>query len=232
MPTIVIASRYCGPPASANGGYACGAVARFIDSPSEVTLRAPPPLDAALEVRAHDGQVDVHHGETLIASGRAATVDIEVPAPVSFDDAVRASERYPGFNQHPIPSCYVCSPARADGMRLFAGPVEGRDIAATPWIPDATAADTSGLATLEHVWAALDCPSYFGIYAAHGTTPYALLGRLAARVAELPKVGERCVVLGWCTERDGRKHHAGSALYSEERGLLAAARATWITIAK
>jgi len=80
------------------------------------------------------------------------------------------------------------------------------------------------------VWAALDCPSYFGAYAAEGALPQALLGRMTARLDALPRVGESCVLVGWELGRDGRKLHTGSALFSEERGLLAAALATWITV--
>lgn len=60
--------------------------------------------------------------------------------------------------------------------------------------------------------------------------PKALLGRLAARIDARPTLGEPCVLVGWCTELDGRKSHVGSALYSEERGLLAIARGTWVTL--
>ena len=42
--TLVIDDRYNGPPASANGGYACGRIAAFVDGPARVTLRKPPPL--------------------------------------------------------------------------------------------------------------------------------------------------------------------------------------------
>ena len=43
---IVLAQRYRGPLTSANGGYACGRHAAFVDANEvEVTLRLPPPLD-------------------------------------------------------------------------------------------------------------------------------------------------------------------------------------------
>lgn len=47
---ILIDRRYCGPPNSANGGYAAGRLAAFVDGTAEVTLRRPPPLDTALNV--------------------------------------------------------------------------------------------------------------------------------------------------------------------------------------
>jgi hypothetical protein len=76
------------------------------------------------------------------------------------------------------------------------------------------------------VWAALDCPSYFGLE----TLPKALLGRLTARIDRVPEIGEPLVVLGWQLEVDGRKHHAGSALTSADGEVLARASATWIEV--
>ena len=230
MPSIVIGARYTGPAKSGNGGYSCGAVARFVASPAEVTLRAPPTLETPLEVRAAEGGVDVHHGELLVATGRATALEVVPPAVVRFDVAEAASATYAWRERHPIPTCFVCSPFREDGLRIFPGRVPGTDVAAAPWRPDASVADESGWVTPECVWAALDCPSYFGIHAKHGLTPNALLGRLAARIDQRPRVGEPCVLVGWCDELDGRKHHVGSALWSEERGLLAVARATWVTL--
>jgi hypothetical protein len=43
-----VGARFCGPPASANGGYACGAIAGLLGDGVEVTLRCPPPLGRLL----------------------------------------------------------------------------------------------------------------------------------------------------------------------------------------
>src|SRR4051794_26153021 len=48
LDTLVLDPRFNGPPGSANGGYACGAVGELVDGPAEVTLRSPPPLGAPL----------------------------------------------------------------------------------------------------------------------------------------------------------------------------------------
>jgi hypothetical protein len=77
-----------------------------------------------------------------------------------------------------------------------------------------------------HVWAALDCPSYFGLPG----RPLALLGRLTARIDRLPELGKRFVVMGWPIGSDGRKHFAGSALADAEGEIVAHALATWIEI--
>ena len=45
---VLIPRRFNGPPASANGGYTCGLIARYVGGPAAVSLRSPPPLDTAL----------------------------------------------------------------------------------------------------------------------------------------------------------------------------------------
>ena len=46
--SLVIPSRFCGPPGS--GGYACGRIAAYADGPVTVTLRRPPPLATPMTV--------------------------------------------------------------------------------------------------------------------------------------------------------------------------------------
>ena len=55
-----------------------------------------------------------------------------------------------------------------------------------------------------------------------------LLGRMAAEIHRLPEEGEECVVAAWPLGEDGRKLHAGTALYGAGGELLARARQTWI----
>ena len=75
--------RYRGPLQSANGGYAAGRLAAFVDGPAEVTLRLPPPLDRPLAVAADDGRVLLLDGEAVVAEARGA--------------ARRSSSRPPGL---------------------------------------------------------------------------------------------------------------------------------------
>jgi hypothetical protein len=127
----------------------------------------------------------------------------------------------------------VCGPDRAagDGLRILPGAVEGTRVAAAPWVPDRSQVDRDGRVPREIVWAALDCPSWFGMHCFH---PFreggVLLGRLAARIIDPPVVGERCVAAGWFLGRDGRKMSMGSALYGEDGAVRALARATWIAL--
>ena len=71
--SLVIASRFCGPPDSGNGGYVCGLIAGYLDGPAEVTLRKPPPLETASDLeRDGDGSVRVRDGQTLIAEATSS----------------------------------------------------------------------------------------------------------------------------------------------------------------
>jgi hypothetical protein len=217
MAEFTIARRFRGPDESGNGGYTCGLVARaFGASEVEVTLRLPPPLDTPLRLDPDGG---VRAGEMLVAQARAAAVDLDPPAPVSWEEAAASQRPDP---TSPFPHCFVCGRDReeGDGLRIFAGPV-GRDgLVAAPWSP---AADTVGP---EFVWAVLDCP---GAYATgvpgRGTV---VLGRLTARVERVPATGERCVAVGWPLGSDGRKHGAGTALFTAAGELLGLGRAVWV----
>jgi hypothetical protein len=212
---IVIDPRFCGPDESGNGGYSCGLLAREIGAPAEVTLRLPPPLARPLEF---DG-VRLRDGDDVVAEARRAEIAFDPPAPVTFAEAEAAQA--PDLDS-PFPHCFVCGHARApgDGLRIFAGPVDARDVVAAPWTP------REGEIGPEFVWAALDCP---GAYATGAQGRGAIvLGRLGARVDRIPHPGERCVVMGWPLGSEGRKHYAGTALYTAEGELLGVARATWI----
>lgn len=233
MPDVFIDSRFHGPPHSANGGYACGAVAALADQPVTVSLRVPPPLDHTMSARTEDGgRVWVHDGDTLVAEATPAEpVDVEVPAVVGLEAARTASEHYVGFHEHPFPTCWTCGPDRpaADGLRIFTGAVDGAeaDLVAAVWTPDADVDAGDGTVLGPHVWAALDCPSYFG---AVRDEP-ALLARLTADLRAPVRVGEPYVVLGWTAgPAEGRKRHGGSAVLDAEGSVVAVARSMWVTL--
>jgi hypothetical protein len=54
--------------------------------------------------------------------------------------------------------------------------------------------------------------------------------RLTARIDSPPDPGRPHVVLSWPIEVEGRKRHAGSALFSAEGAVLATSRALWIEL--
>jgi len=231
--TRTIAARFRGPPQSGNGGYTAGLLAESIEGPAEVTLRAPPPLDTPLGlVPSGAGGVELRHGSTLVAEALSKPFELELPAPVSLEAAQQASRGYPGFERHPLPGCFVCGTERApgDGLRLFAGAVGSRPLVAAPWVPQADLSGDGSSVDTRFVWAALDCPSWFGFVAFNPDAPMVLLGRLSASIARRPRVAEPCVVTGWALGRQGRRIECASALFDADGRCLAHSRSTWIAL--
>ena len=218
MVELVIDRKFRGPTGSANGGYTCGMLASFLHGPAEVTLRLPPPLERPLEV-VTEGSLELRDGEQLVAQAAPAELELSVPDPIQFEDAA-AAELPDGDRESVFPECFVCGWAREDGMRIYAGPVEGRDLVAATWTP------SEDVISSEFVWAALDCPGAYAVEFGQRGNP--VLGRLTARVEHLPHPGERCVVIGWPLGEEGRKLYAGTAVFGEDGRMLGAARATWI----
>ncbi|MEQ8748984.1 MAG: hypothetical protein RIC52_04330 [Amphiplicatus sp.] len=225
---IVIDKRFCGPAGSANGGYASGALAAFIDGPAEVTLKAPPPLGARLAVERRGDGVVALSGETLVAEARPAGVAADLP-PIPDAKAIDAARAE--FHANPqsriFPNCFVCGPRRDDGLRIFAG-AASTGVNADYWTPADDLAGPDGLIAPEFVWAALDCPSAFALRRTEGLC---LLGRYAVDIARRPKPGERLTVIAWKERSDGRKHFASSALVDENGEAAAIANALWIDVA-
>jgi hypothetical protein len=230
---VVIKRRFRGPRDSGNGGYACGALARFVEPGSaEVTLRLPPPLDRPLAVEAAEGETGLmRDGEAVVAEARALDdLELELPSPVGVEEADAARRESPFQHDHPFPGCFVCGPERpsGDGLGLTCGPV-GEGLVASPWRVDGSVPDEDGEVAGEIVWAVLDCPG--GISAMlMPDVGMSVLGRLSARIYGRIEPGMTCVAIGWPIERDGRKFHAGSAVFSDGGEPLAHARATWIEL--
>ncbi len=76
---VTIDRRFRGPPDSANGGYVCGLLAGFLDTPAEVTLRRPPPIERPLTVEGDSGRVSLCDGETLIAEAVPSMNSATIP---------------------------------------------------------------------------------------------------------------------------------------------------------
>lgn len=228
---LTVPARFNGPLESGNGGYSAGALAAFFDGPAEVTLRRPVPLDTPLRVeRGEEGTVLAFDGEELVVEARAVPdFELDVPAPVGIGEARAAVAGYRGPTDGPFANCFVCSRERTDSLGVFAGPVEGRELVATPWTPPRWTADESGRVRPEIVWGVLDCPTYFAAYLQRpDPLPPGVLARFSGRLDRSVPAGEEHVVLAWPIEADGRKHHAGSAVLSADGEVLARARALLI----
>ena len=216
-----LARRFRGPLASANGGYVSGRLAAHVTGGVvEVTLRLPPPLEHPLEVHVESGAARLLDGGALVAEARPATLDLVPPEPVSVDAAEAAAGAATILEEPEFRECFVCGTRPdGDGLEIHVGPVAGREpLHAAVWRVDESAP--------EIVWAAIDCPGAYAVGAAgRGAV---VLGRMTARIARVPEVGETCVVASWPLGEDGRKLYAGTALLAEDGELLALARQVWI----
>lgn len=235
LPKISFAPQFCGPPNSGNGGYVCGVLARHIEGPATSVLRARVPLDEHLHL-ANDDDAVVLTDEAGALVGRAEPSDLELPEPPAapgLEAARAAGARCQGLAQRFHPICFTCGPERAegDGLRVFAGQLEGAEpgVVAGVWTPHSAFAAADGLIGVEVVWAALDCPGYFAWVEKEGRHG-ALLGTMTGEVLRRPRAGEACIVVAWPLERQGRKETAGVALYSGEGELLARGHQVWIVM--
>lgn len=235
--TTTVSPLRAGPPGCGNGGWVCGLLTERLDDlvPAEgdltsatVRLSAPTPLDRPLRWEVAGSVADgpdlaVHllDDETLLGTARRVSApDLAVPPPVTLDEARAASARFDASG-HPYPGCYVCGPEAEGGLRVFVGPVTGRDdVLASP----VTLTEQG----LPPVLAALDCPGAFTVGFGEEAL---LLGTFTSTVhADVP-IGRELVVIAWEVGRDGRKRHTGTALLDGER-LLASAAATWIAVGR
>ena len=230
MQQLSIPARFNGPPTSGNGGYSAGSLAAFVDGCARVRLHRPPPLDTVLEVRGADSGVDLLDGDTLVASARPDELNMQVPDAPDLAAARAASQRFPGFERHLYPTCFVCGPGRpaGDGLELFAGPVGEGDLYACPWQPAPDLLDADGEVKEVFVWSALDCPSGFGAFGDHQRPM--LLGELTLEHYAPVPGGEELVVYAWPMGSERRKFYGGAAVASATGAVLAAARATWIAV--
>jgi hypothetical protein len=100
---------------------------------------------------------------------------------------------------------------------------------AAPWVPDESLADRSGNVSAEFLWAALDCTSGFAVLPVSEGMAI-VLGELCARIEGVVAPNEKCVVIGWPLQVDGRKRLAGSAVFSGLGRPMAVGSATWIEV--
>ncbi len=239
--TLRIARRFSGPVASGNGGYSAGLAAQLLGTgAAEVTLRAPIPLEQTLRAHATDTGLDIMTDDAatriLIMSLRSTTLETPKVESPGLAAAEIAAHSFRKIEDHVLPHCFVCGPARAegDGLRIFPDWLKdpaGLDnpnafpVVAAPWRPTPDLADASGRIAPEFLWAALDCPGAFAI-----EDEPILLGRIAAKIIDRPRPGAPIIAVAWRRGQERRKHYAGSALFSEAGALLAFSEQTWIQI--
>lgn len=226
--TWVFDERHGAYPGIAQGGLVCGSVASLIDEPTiRVTIRHPPRVGERLTGHRRGALATMFLGATKVAEAHPAELRLALPAPVSMDEAVAAARRFPWL-RHPTPRCFCCGHEREpqDALRILSGPVDGRSIAAAPWVPH-PAFGTGGTVATRFVWAALDCPGLWGAAYAADVRPSVTV-RMIAHISAPVRVGTPYVVMGWLVEQRSRKTTCGSAVTGPDGQVVAAARADWM----
>ncbi|MFE6615320.1 hypothetical protein [Amycolatopsis sp. NPDC057786] len=227
---VRIGGAYNGPADSANGGYACGVFAGLAAyseaTPPAVTLHAPPPLGTDLEVRAGARRTQVWHGERLIATIGPEAGKVDEIEPVTVAEAEQAEAGFAGREGHPFPTCFVCGVERepSGGFPVTPGKVDGRDLVACTWTPEA---GDDGEVPSALVWSVLDCP---GGWTGDPVREPMVLGRMSAIVHKRPSPGRAHVIVGRLRRRHGRTANVGTALYDDTGRLLAQAASVWIAL--
>ncbi len=246
--TILVSAKFRGPPDSGNGGYVSGVFAAELTDGAhnlpnhravEVTLRAPIPLDQSMTTHREGESLTVRHGDTLIAEAVIKTLQMNVPTPATWDEAMSVREQsysFPlGINSlfatpmrgiHPICFCCGAELSPTDGLHVYSAPVQGNQQVAAAWMANQCFADESGVVRPEFIWTALDCPGQMAWMAAGTRT--GMLGRITARIEKPIRAGEKCVVIGWKMGNEGKKYFAGTALFNAAGALCAYAKAVWI----
>jgi hypothetical protein len=134
--SITIENQFCDPPDSANGGYTCGLLAKFIDGPAEVTLRNPPPLDTILTVKeVEKDRFQLFDKDDLIAEAVPAALELNLPEPPPIADIERFAIKKEDVKDHYYPTCFVCGPDRdeGDGLLILPSPIKGKSYLAASW---------------------------------------------------------------------------------------------------
>ncbi|MBL4584710.1 MAG: hypothetical protein JKX83_08845 [Pseudomonadales bacterium] len=244
---LTIASQYCGPPDSANGGYVAGVLAKPLRAASnasgrgiQVRLMAPPPLEQALELfETHSEQGELgmllRCGDTDLAVGSLVDGLTAPPTAPTIKQAEQAMGNFDG-SDHPFPGCFVCGPARnqSDALCIYPGSVGPSDkpMVASTWQVAADYCDDNEILKTQVLCAALDCPSSFGILEIPGNKemePMVLASFTFMLNGDL-KAGEQAIAIGWAESRKGRKAFGGSAIYNSAGQCVAQAQALWISL--
>jgi hypothetical protein len=228
----VIAARFNGPPGSGNGGYTCGILGSLIGDTAEVTLRKPPTLDKTMTVREGARGLSLFDGETVVANGRAGTLEMEIP-PVPSEQQLLDAQA--GFLEaradYGFTTCFVCGPDRAhgDGMRIFPARIAGQEIVGGHWTPGSDLAGEDGVVDTRVVWAALDCPTFFGA-SLRGSPKQSVLGRMTAQIHRPIHAEQTYTIIGWPIDRNGRRTTGGSAVFTADGDLCAESMGVWLEI--
>jgi hypothetical protein len=230
---LIIDPRYNGPNTSGNGGWVAGSLARLLGAePVSVSLRAPAPLAVPLLVgRRDDGSVTLENDGTLIAEAGFAPLELDVPKAPDPDEAEAAGALARKVSVQaantPYAHCFSCGSTRGDGLRIVPGPVGDDGIVATNWTPSLSGGAGDAL-SVEATWAALDCSAGFAwMHRLAAGTPI-VTARMTAVIDQPLQAGRQYIVIGWPIVQEGRKLHAGTAIFDATGKVQARSRQLWL----
>ena len=235
---VIIDHRFRGPLDSGNGGYVCGAIATSgmydilkinRETPVQVTLKLPPPLDTPLQISATEGIASLNHQQDVIGVAEVSGFEHDVPSPPSDSLIQESVNHYSPSVDKKMHECFVCGPKRKpkDGLRILPAPFDDTKQAVALWQTDETLDDGQGNVLDEITWAALDCPGYF---AHRNIDSRVLLARMTAAIYSQPKIGKTYIALGWAMAQEGRKYFSGTALFNQQNDLIARSEQLWIEL--
>lgn len=229
--SVVVPEGTYGWPGIAFGGYVAGLLgARSTGGDQRVDFLRPTPLGVPLELSFGDDGGRLADGQVPLAVCRPTEVDVTVPEPPTWEEALRATGEHMTESPLVTADCFGCGYGRAEGegLRQLLGlhPVGG--LVAAAWRPAPSLGDADGVLPDELAWAALDCPAGMARVRLTDAPHAALTANLSARLVRPIAVDERHVVFGWLISRIGRKTVLGSAVATEHGELCALAESLWI----
>lgn len=231
---LIIDPRYNGPTTSGNGGWVAGSLARLLGTEAvSVSLRAPAPLAVPMCARwGDDGAITLEYDGTLVAEARLAPLELDMPKAPDPDEAEAAGLGAQKVSQQggnaPYAHCFGCGLARGDGLRIVPGPVGDDGIVATSWTPPLLLAGNGDQLSVEVTWVALDCSAGFAWMPRLPAATAIVTARMTAVIHQPLQVGQRYTVIGWPIARDGRKLHAGTAIFDATGKVRARSRQLWL----
>jgi hypothetical protein len=200
---------------------------------AEAVFRRPVPLGRPLRMEPRGGQETVLlEGEELLTKVRPAQVEVQLPPAVTLEASEVARRAYPGFTRHLFPNCFTCGPARTeeDGLRVFAGPVVGREAVASPWTPSQSLAAGGGGVAREYIWSALDCPSIWALVMREPLDSSAQVVSARMAVQQMAPVAplKPHIVMAWAISEDERTRTGGAAILTATGDVCAVASHTLV----